>query len=122
MSEETLSNQIISKANKTITITDDIGRSIVLKKPRYSSYLELIKAIGPELSKNETYLQHVSLLATIVSIDGQPMPLKNQIDIDYLVKKIEESDNALPLISRAVVKEFTEHDNQEEHNEALKKQ
>jgi hypothetical protein len=121
MSEETLSQSIIKKANKTISIVDDLGRTIVLKKPRYSSYLDLIKAVGSELAKNEAYLQHVSLLATVVSIDGQPMPLKNLIDIDHLVKVIEESEDALPKISKAVVEAFTDHVNQEEHNEALKK-
>jgi hypothetical protein len=118
---ETLSQEIISKANKTVTITDDLGRTFVLKKPRYSSYLNLIKAVGSELAKNEAYLQHVSLLATVVSIDGQPMPLKNLIDIEHLVKVIEESDDALSKISKAVVEAFTEHADQEEHNEALKK-
>jgi hypothetical protein len=121
MSEETLSQSIIKKANKTVTITDDLGRVIVLKKPRYGSYLDLIKAIGPELAKNEIYLQHISLLATVVSVDGQPMPIKSLIDIDHLVKVLEESDDALPKISKAVVDAFTEHTTQEEHNEALKK-
>lgn len=119
--QTTLSQEIIKKANKTVSVTDDLGRNIVLKKPRYSTYLDLIKAIGPELAKNEAYLQHISLLATVVSIDGQPMPLKSIIDIDYLVKILEESDNALSVISKAVVETFASSGNEEEHKEALKK-
>jgi hypothetical protein len=121
MSEETLSQQIIKKANQTVSITDDLWRVIVLKKPRYSAYLDLIKAVGPDLSKNEAYLQHVSLLATVISIDGEPMPLKALVDIEHLVKKIEESDDALSKISKAVVDTFTENVSPEAYKVALKK-
>lgn len=121
MSEETLSQKIISKANQTVSIIDDLGRTIVLKKPRYSGYLDLIKAIGPELAKNDAYLQHISLLATVVSIDGEPMPIKSTVDIDHLVKIIEESEDALAKISKAVVETFAGSLSQEEHKEALKK-
>jgi hypothetical protein len=118
---ETLSQQIISKANKMVTITDDLGRLIVLKKPRYSNYLNLIKAIGPELSKNEAYLQHISLLSTVVSIDNQPMPLNSLNEIDFLVLKLEESNDALGKISKALVEEFNDASTAEEHKDALKK-
>ena len=68
MSEQSFSQEIIAKANKTVTITDDLGRIIVLRKPKFSSYLNLLKALGAELSKNQAYVDNVSIISTVVSI------------------------------------------------------
>lgn len=121
MSEETLSQAIIKKANKTITITDDLGRSIILRKPKFSSYLNLLKALGNELSKNQAYVDNVSIVSTVVSIDGQPTPLKSSVDIDHLINDLEKSDDALPLIAQTVMENFSDALSPEEHKEAVKK-
>lgn len=117
----TLSQEIIKKANKTITITDDLGRVIVLKKPKWSSYLNLLKALGTDLSKNQAYVDNVSIISAIVSINDQPMPLKSIVDIDYVIAELEKSDDALPLIAQAVMENFSDIKSLEEHNEAVKK-
>lgn len=121
MSEETLSQQIIKNANKTVSITDDLGRVIVLRKPKFSNHLNLLKALGTELSKNQAYVDNVSIVSTVVSIDGQPMPLKGNVDIDHLILELERSDNALPLVAQAVVENFSDFTTLEEHKEAVKK-
>lgn len=121
MTNETLSQEIIKKSNQTVTVTDDLGREIVLKKPKWSSYLNLLKALGTELSKNQAYIDNVSVISTIVSIDGNPVTLKSAVDIDYTIQMLEKSDNALPLVVQTVIKEFNEHSTQEARNEALKK-
>jgi hypothetical protein len=118
---ETLSQSIIKKANKTISIVDDLGRTIVLKKPKFSNYLNLLKALGTELSKNQAYVDNVSLVSTVVSINDQPMPLKTPIDIDYLIAELEKSDDALPLVAQAVMENFSDIKTIEEHAEAVKK-
>jgi hypothetical protein len=121
MSEETLSQQIINKANKTVSIVDDLGRTIVLKKPKFSAYLDLLKALGSELSKNEAYVQNVSILSTVVSIDGKASTLKAVVDVDFLIRKLEESDDALPKISQAVIEHFSDFKTQSEYEEEIKK-
>lgn len=121
MSEETLSKEIIKKANRTITIEDDLGRRIVLRKPKWSNYLNLLKALGTELSKNQAYVDNVSIVSTVVSIDEQPMPLKSTLDIDKLIEELEKSDNALPLVAQTVIENFSDIKTIEEHNDAVKK-
>ena len=49
------------------------------------------------------------------------MPLKNAVDIDYLILEIERSDNAFSLIANAVTENFSDKMTDEEHKEAVKK-
>jgi len=118
---ETLSQEIIRKANRTVSITDDLGRVIVIRKPKFSNHLSLLKALGPELCDNKAYVDTVGIVSTVVSINGEPVYLKSQVDVDFLVKNLEESDNALPLIAEAVIENFTDSKSIEEHRQAVKK-
>lgn len=116
----TLSQEIINNANKTVNVKDDLGREIVLRKPKYSHYLNLLKALG-NLANNEAYVKHVTIFSAVVSIDGQPQPLNSAIDLDHLVKVLEKSDNALELIIEAVALNFTDTMNAGEFQDQLKK-
>src|SRR6185312_3898912 len=118
---ETLSQEIIRKANRTVSITDDLGRVIVIRKPKFSNHLSLLKALGPELCDNKAYVDTVGIVSTVVSINGEPVYLKSQVDVDFLVKNLEERDNALPLIAEAVIENFTDSKSIEEHRQAVKK-
>lgn len=121
MSTETLSQEIIKNANKTVSITDDLGRVIVLKRPKFSSYLNLLKALGPQLSENKAYVDNVGVISTVVSINNEPMPIKTLVDIDFLIGTLEQSEDALPKIAAAVMENFTDVKTLEEHNKAVKK-
>lgn len=119
--EQTLSQQIISQANKPVIVEDDLGRVIVIRKPKYSHYLNLLKALGPELSKNSAYVEAVGICSAIISIDGDPMPLKSLVDIEVLISKLENSENALTKIGDAIKENFSDHKTPEDLNEAVKK-
>lgn len=118
---ETFSQEVIKKGNKTLSITDDLGRVIVIRKPKFSHYLDLLKALGPELSKNSAYIEAVGIISAIVSIDGQPLPLKFSGDIDHAVRTLEQSDDALALIASSVAENFTDFKSLEEFKDSVKK-
>lgn len=118
--EKTFSQEIIQKANKTVSITDDLGRIIVLRKPKLSHYLNLIKSLG-KLAENQTYVDHVTIFSAVVSIDGNLISLKAPIDIDWLVLELEKSDNALLELIKAVKDNFSDISNEGGFSEELKK-
>lgn len=118
---DTISKEIKKNANQTVTITDDLGREIVIGKPSFSLHLKLLKALGPELAKNTAYVENVAGIVAVKSIDGQPVPVKTDADIEMLVSQLEQSDNALELIIEAIVKNFTDVSNPEEIKEQVKK-
>ncbi len=121
MKNETISQEIIRNSNKTITVTDDLGRVIVLRKPKLSSHLQLLKALGGQLSQNQAYVETVGIVSTIVSIDGQPEFVKALVDVEFLIRKLEESDDALEKIAKAVMENFVDIKSKEEYDSEVKK-
>lgn len=122
MSEtKTISEEIIKKSNTTITVIDDLERSIVIRKPKYSHYLNLVKALGADLAKNSTYVELVGIVCALVSIDGEQMPMNSLVEINHIINKLEKSDNALAIIAEAVSANFTEFKTVTEYSEAVKK-
>ncbi len=118
---ETLSQEIIRKSNRTVSVTDDLGRIIVVKKPKFSAHLNLLKALGPSLSENKAYVDTVGIVSTVVSVNGEPFSIKSLVDIDFMIGLLEQSENALPKIAEAVIENFTEIATLEEHSKAAKK-
>src|SRR5208337_2560396 len=124
----TFSEEVISKSNKTITVTDSLGRIITLRKPKFSHYLDLLKALGPELSKNSTYFENVAICSAVVSIhDPQdssalvPVNLRTPLDIDFLVRDLEKSDDAFIKVAEAISSNFSDYKSVEEYKNTIKK-
>lgn len=67
------SDKIIQAGNKTATVTDELGRVIVLKKPDPLSNLDFAKAAGSD-RLNVLYLAEVAHLKYVASLDGAPVP------------------------------------------------
>lgn len=92
--ELTASQEIISKANKTVEFTDDSGRVFILKKTKYSDYLKLLRVLGAD-SENKEYVKHVIPFLSIKSINGIPAVVNNSLELDALIREIECDESAL---------------------------
>lgn len=69
---ESPSEKLVSKAAKSFDVTDDLGRTITLKKPNPLSKLDFTKAAGGR-EVNQLYLAEVAHLQFVAAIDGEPV-------------------------------------------------
>lgn len=122
MSEEikTKTQEIIDKSNRRVTITDSLGRKIVLKNPKYSAYIDLLEALGNNLANNKAYVDAIAIVTYVVSINEIPQPLNTPLEIKMLVRDLEKSD-ALERIALAVKEHFSNELSEEEVMQHLKK-
>jgi len=93
------SDEILRSTNEVATITDDMGRTLTVKRPTALHTLRLFKAAGPELAQNEPWLAIASLACSVQSIDDVPVPMPtNEQQIEAIVQKL--GDQGLEAIGR----------------------
>src|SRR5690349_13722289 len=68
------SQTIIRQAQQTSTTTDQKGRKLVVRQLTALDTLRLLKAAGPELSQNASWLSMAGLAFSVVEIEGIPVP------------------------------------------------
>lgn len=73
--DTTPSEQIVKAAAKTFEVTDELGRTITLKKPSPLANLDFAKAAGSGSGGevNQVYLAEVYHLKFVAAIDGAPI-------------------------------------------------
>lgn len=92
---------VLSSAGERITIVDENGREIVVRKLNALDKLRLLKAAGPALSENQAWLGVAMLAASVVQIDGVPVPVPaTEHQIEGLVGKL--GDLGLDAVSEAL--------------------
>lgn len=67
------SAQIVKKANERVTVTDDRGRSIVVRKLTPLDRMRMSKAAGSENATNQPYMLYALVACSVVSVDGDDM-------------------------------------------------
>lgn len=73
-------------------IEDGEGRKLAIRTLTMRDRLRLFKILGPELSLNEPYLGLAALAASVVSIDGVPMPFPaTEAAIEHAVERLGEA-------------------------------
>lgn len=70
----TPTGQIIASAHHIFEILDSLGRNLKVRRINALDRLRLLKAAGPELSKNDAWLDMAALALSVVEIDGTPRP------------------------------------------------
>ena len=87
---QTPTQEAVAAAQKTVTVKDDRGRAIVLRKPQVLAQYRLVLALE-ERAKNEVYMGMVLPLIFVGSIDGDPVsPPLRQSDVDALIQRLDE--------------------------------
>lgn len=102
------SEKIIAAGQKSVTVTDDLGREITLKKPDALSNLDFQKAIGEgSTGYNVFYASEVGHLRYVSSIDGDAVVTPSSDgEIRALYKRLGEEGNVAAQL--AVFKHFTD--------------
>lgn len=90
-------------------ITDKTGRKIQLRRIGVLEQLRLFKALGPELSLNDPYMDLAIIAASVSMIDGIPLlfPI-SEANVEALLEKlggdgVAAVDAALPARSLTAV-------------------
>ena len=72
-----------------VVITDAKGRKILLRPLNVMAQVRLLRAIGPEQSANQPYVNVVQAAAGVAEIDGVPMPFPaNERMIDAAIDRL----------------------------------
>ena len=93
-------SRIVAAADTATTITDTLGRRLVLRRLGALEKLRLFKAVGPQLGQNEPYLAMALLASAVVAIDDLPLPAPaNEGQIEMIVQKL--GDEGLAAVAGA---------------------
>lgn len=85
---DTPSAQVVAQARAEVSVKDDRGREIVLRKPGVLAQYRLIEAIG-ESASNRVYLAMVMPLNYVASIDGDSVDiLTTKRQIEALIQRL----------------------------------
>ena len=83
---------LVANAQKSYTITDTNGRSILLREPPTLAQYELIGFLGNTLASNITYVQMVLPLLYVAAIDGETLPsLSSKRQLDALIQRLGDA-------------------------------
>lgn len=86
-------------ADGSMISDDETGRRIKVRRMGPLQRLRLFKAIGPELSQNDRYLGYAVLAASVVEIDGQPVPFPaTELQIEALIDRL--GDHGFAAVGR----------------------
>jgi hypothetical protein len=73
-----------------VYVTDSKGRKIGLKEPPFLAEFDIIDVVGPEKSKNQTYMGMLNPLLYIAEIDGEPVQFPTtMIQVRALIQKAD---------------------------------
>jgi len=94
MSEPTVelnpSEQLIQAAKATVSITDNKGRAILLRKPRPLALIRFVEMIGGHAASNEVYMGMVMPLIYVETVDGNPVSVSTKMQFEALVQELDE--------------------------------
>lgn len=92
---------IVSNANKTSAVIDQLGRKLTIRHINALDRLRLLKAAGPELSQNDAWLNMAALAISVVEINGIPRPTPtNERQVESTVSEL--GDCGLHAIAEAL--------------------
>jgi len=90
--EATPSQEVVQRANKSVTVTDTGGRVIVVKRLAPLQRMRLLEILGPQLSQNEAYFGQAALAAAVRSIDGEQVPFpSSKRELEALVVRLDDA-------------------------------
>jgi hypothetical protein len=91
----------LADANKTLQITDSLGRKLTIRRIGALDRLRLLKAAGPALSQNDAWLNMAALVISVVEINGIPRPTPtSERQIESAISEL--GDGGLNAIAEAL--------------------
>lgn len=93
-------------------IEDNLGRKIAIKKPSTLERVNFFRAVGAADCNNPMVLMELSNAMWVQSIDSNPMPKKQMVDIEFIINELDKS-NASELISRHRIELFEQQQAEE---------
>ncbi|HDR9003054.1 hypothetical protein [Burkholderia vietnamiensis] len=115
---ETPSQQLIKKADASVTIDTPNGLQVTLRKPGVLSQFRLVKMLG-EAAKNQVYVGMVLPITYITGIDGKPVNYpNNEREIEALITRLDE--DGVTAVMQAVDEHFGAQSKPEEIREEVK--
>ncbi len=106
---------LVAKAVQEHTVTDNLGRDIVLRKPGVLAQYNIVKIVG-QASSNEVYMAMVMPLIYVASINGEKVPTpKSQLEIDALIQRLDEE--GIEAVMKGVEENFTPQDKEKTKEE-----
>ena len=105
----TPSQIIVRSAIKTLTVVDQKGRRLSLRRLTALDTLRLFKAAGPVLSQNGPWLTMAGLAFSVLEIDGIPVPAPStEAQVEGLIERL--GDDGLAAIADTIKEEPVEPD------------
>ncbi len=108
----TPTSDIMSRSGQTIEIEDKLGRKLAIRRLNALDRLRLLKAAGPELSRNDAWLNMAALALTVTELNGVPrvMPVnERQVEasvselgdcgLEAIATALNEDDDAIAITS-----------------------
>jgi len=74
---ETPSEAVIAAANATVTVRDERGRDITVRKLKTLDRMRLLELVGADNAMNDRYLGYATLAYCVACIDGDLVPTIN---------------------------------------------
>ena len=81
------------------TVSDNLGRRLTVRRLTALDRLRLFKAVGPELAQNPPYFGMAALAASVIDIDGVPVPPPmTEAQLEGLVQRL--GDEGIEAVAR----------------------
>lgn len=97
------SAEIVNAANKTFTKVSEAGSVIVVRKLGPLQRMRLAEIIGAAAAQNPMYLGTATSAASVVSIDGDPVPFPaSKRELEATVQRLD--DDGIEAASAALAK------------------
>jgi hypothetical protein len=96
---ETPSQLLIGAAAQVGTTSDAAGRRLTVRRLTAVDRLRLFKAVGAELAQNPPYFGMAALAASVIDIDGVPVPPPmTEAQLEGLVQRL--GDEGIEAVAR----------------------
>ena len=117
------SDTIIRQSQKEVTTTDALGRTLVIKRPGWLKQSNFLRSLGKKALNdngeiNSAYFNSISSIMFVKSVDGVPVTLNNDVEIDRWINELDiEGKDA---VEKCLVENFI-LSNEQEVKEEIKK-
>ena len=106
----TPTEQIVATASSAMDVRDRRGRAIKVRHLTALDTLRLLKAAGPILAQNQSWLSMAMLAMSVTEIDHIPVPFPtSEAQIESMVEKLGE--DGIEAIADAVDRTMTTESN-----------
>ena len=96
-------------ANGFVYVTDAKGRKIGLKEPPFLAEFDIIDVVGPEKSKNQTYMGMLNPLLYIAEVDGEAVLFPTtMLQVRALIQKADR--HGFIAVLEGIQKHFSAND------------